>query len=194
MIILRIFFCFFFLIFFSIPFLIIAILVFLFIDKKIFFIQKRFGLNRKIFNLIKFSSMENNNNQDNLSKFESYRINKIGSFIRKLHLDEIPQIFNLIKGEINFIGPRPWSLKHDKIYRNQLANRNDLLKKYFERFEVKPGIIGLAQLYNINNETKINLIQRLRYDKFYSQKKSFSLNLYIIFSTIKKILNSLFDL
>ena len=177
---------------FFFPFVITSTLVFLFIDKKIFFIQKRIGLNRRVFNFIKFSSMKNNNDQDNLSIYENHRINSVGRFIRKFHLDEIPQIFNILRGEMNLIGPRPWSIAHDQIYRKQLENKSYFLKKYFERSMVRPGIIGLAQLKNLNQETKKSLTKRLRYDLYFIHNQSFALNIYIALSTIIKILKSFF--
>lgn len=136
--------------------------------------------------------MKNNNGQDNLSKYESHRINGIGYFIRGTHLDEIPQIFNILRGEMNLIGPRPWSIGHDQFYKKQLENNSYLLKKYFERSIVRPGIIGLAQLKNLNQETKKSIAKRLRYDLFFIHNQSFALNTYIILCTIKKIFKNFF--
>ena len=179
---------------FFIPFVITFILVFLFIDKNIFFIQKRIGQQRKVFKFIKFATMINNNNQDNLSMNENHRINSVGRFIRRVHLDEIPQILNILKGEMNFIGPRPWSIFHDQIYIKLIKDNKFLIKKYYERSNVKPGIIGLAQLKNLNDETKLSLSKRLKYDLYFTRNQSFSLNAFIVLSTIKKVLKNIFKL
>ena len=194
MFLLRIFLFLILLLIFFIPFIITFILVFLFIDKKVFFIQKRIGHKRKVFKFIKFASMKNNNSQDKLLKYEHYRINSIGRFIRRVHLDEIPQIFNILKGEMNFIGPRPWSISHDQIYLKLFKDNKYLTNKYYERSNIKPGIIGLAQLKNLNQETKLSIAKRLKYDLFFTRNQSFDLNAFIILSTIKKVLKNIFKL
>jgi putative colanic acid biosysnthesis UDP-glucose lipid carrier transferase len=161
--------------------IIISILVFLKIDKRILFIQKRIGLNNKVFNCYKFATMMNNGDyKGNLpSNKENFRINKYGFFLRKFHLDELAQLVNIIKGEMNFIGPRPHSIYDDKLF-------NSLLNNYYLRHEIKPGITGLAQCRGLNGPIidKISLKKRLKFDLYYIQKKNFLLDVQIILNTI----------
>lgn len=146
---------------FSLPlFVFIAIMIIVFSGFPIFFYQKRIGLNKKEFNIHKFRSIKNN------------KVTSIGKIIRKFGIDELPQLWNIIKGEMNFIGPRP--LTTDDIIR---LNWTSIY--YNQRWTVKPGITGLAQLTNICNK-KISWF----YDKYYVNNKSFCLDLKILLKSI----------
>ena len=161
--------------------LVTAILVFLFIDKKIFFVQKRVGLNNKVFNCYKFATMLNNNQfKGNLSSDkEVFRINRIGNFLRRYFFDELPQILNIIKGDMNFIGPRPHSTYDHERFKQ-------LIKSYPNRHKVKPGMTGLAQANGYNGAIKNNhhLFKRTSHDLLYIKKKNPILDLQIILNTI----------
>ena len=174
------------------PILIIfVVFIFFFIDKKIFFIQKRIGYNQKIFNCYKFSTMteNDNNNKPKTSDEETHRINSLGHLIRKLHIDELLQLVNIIKGDINFIGPRPHEVWHDTHYKERLKNHSFLSNNYSMRNLIKPGLTGLAQCLGFNGAVNDDqLIKRISYDILYTRKHSFSLDVYIIFKTLKIII------
>ena len=160
--------------------LVTTIIIFLFIDKKIFFIQQSVGLNNKVFNCYKFSTMLNNNQFiGNLSSDkEAFRINALGNFLRKYYIDELPQIFNIVKGDMNFIGPRPHSTHDHERFKQQL-------KSYLKRHLIKPGVSGLAQAsgYNGPIKKKYHLFKRISHDLLYIKKKNLLLDLQIILNT-----------
>jgi len=164
-----------------IPFLIfISILIFFFIDKKIFFIQQRVGLNNKVFNCYKFSTMLNNNQfKGNLpSDEEVFRINKLGNFLRRYFFDELPQLVNIIKGDMNFIGPRPHSTFDHESFKKKIIS-------YLKRHQIKPGMTGLAQVNGYNGAIKNNhqLFKRTSYDLLYIKEKNLLLDLQIVLKT-----------
>ena len=171
--------------------LVVSILIFFFIDKKVFYIQRRVGHLQKIFNCYKFSSMLGNgdSHRSKPSDQETDRINLLGKFFREFHIDEIPQLLNIIKGDINFIGPRPHEVWHDEHYKERLQDHKYLLKNYSKRNYIKPGLTGLAQCLGYNGAIDDKqLAQRIRYDLLYLRKKNFLLNLFIIFKTLKLII------
>lgn len=174
------------------PFLVfVSILIFFFIDKRIFYIQKRVGHLQKIFNCYKFSSMLGNRDSQRSkpSDQETHRINLLGKYLREFHIDEIPQLLNIIKEDINFIGPRPHEVWHDEYYKERLQDHKYLLKNYSKRNYIKPGLTGLAQCLGYNGAINDKqLAQRIRYDLLYLRKKNFFLNLYIILKTLKIII------
>lgn len=137
------------------------------------FKQVRTGKNGKEFTLYKFRSMSTSNNFYDVSKED--QITKVGRFIRKTSLDELPQLFNIIKGEMSFIGPRPWIVDYAKLF----------TKHQKRRLEVLPGITGLAQCSGRNN---LNIIDRINIDVEYVNNISLKLDLYIFFKTIKCVL------
>jgi putative colanic acid biosysnthesis UDP-glucose lipid carrier transferase len=177
-----------------IPFLIfISILIFFFIDKKIFFIQQRVGLNNKVFNCYKFSTMLNNNQfKGNLpSDEEVFRINKLGNFLRRYFFDELPQLVNIIKGDMNFIGPRPHSTFDHESFKKKIIS-------YLKRHQIKPGMTGLAQVNGYNGAIKNNhqLFKRTSNDLLYIKEKNLLLDLQIVLKTFllpfRKIKNNLY--
>jgi len=146
----------------------------------LFFIQKRNGLNNQEFNCFKFRSMKLNEMADieQVSK-DDPRITKVGKFIRKTSIDELPQFFNVLLGNMSVVGPRPHMVSHTNMY----AERID---KFMVRHFIKPGITGLAQTKGFRGEveTDKDIINRVRYDIFYIEKWSLLLDLKIIFITI----------
>lgn len=137
------------------------------------FKQVRTGKKGKEFVLYKFRSMAVNNDFYNTA--EEDRVTRIGKFIRKTSLDELPQLFNIIKGEMSFIGPRPWIVDYEKLF----------TKHQRKRLEVLPGITGLAQCSGRNN---LNIKDRINIDVEYVNNVSLKLDIYIFFKTIKCVL------
>lgn len=150
----------------------------------LFFVQKRNGLNNKEFNCFKFRSMELNDEAhiNQVSKNDA-RITKIGKYIRKTSIDELPQFFNVLMGDMSVVGPRPHMVSHTNMYAERIDN-------FMVRHFIKPGITGLAQTKGFRGEveTDKDIINRVRYDIFYIEKWSLLLDLKIIFNTIYNII------
>ena len=144
---------------------------------KPFFIQSRPGRNGKIFKIVKFKTMNDKMDSNGNLLPDIDRLTKIGNFVRKTSLDEIPQLFNVIKGDMSLIGPRP-------LLANYLHLYNDFQKR---RHEVKPGITGWAQ---VNGRNAISWDKKFELDIWYVDNVSLFLDLKIIFLTIKKVLSS----
>jgi putative colanic acid biosynthesis UDP-glucose lipid carrier transferase len=146
----------------------------------VFFIQKRTGFDNNEFQCFKFRSMAMNDSSDYQQAGKNdMRITKIGQFIRKTSIDELPQFYNVLFGNMSVVGPRPHMLKHTDEY----ANRVD---KYMLRHFVKPGITGLAQIrgYRGEIERDSDIQNRIKFDIFYVENWSFFLDLKIIVQTI----------
>ena len=146
----------------------------------VFFVQKRNGLNYKKFKCYKFRSMAINDTADlELSSKNDVRITRIGKFIRKTSIDELPQFFNVFFGEMSVVGPRPHMVSVANLY----AAKVD---KFMVRHFVKPGITGLAQTKGFRGEveTDEDIINRVKYDIFYIENWSILLDIEIIFKTI----------
>ncbi|MBO6145664.1 MAG: sugar transferase [Bacilli bacterium] len=156
-----------------IPMIIIAICIKLEDKGPALFKQERTGKDGKNFKLMKFRSMKVNNDVRDFSKGDQYT--KVGKFIRKTSLDELPQIFNIIKGEMSFIGPRPWIPEYFE-YMNETQRG---------RVKVLPGMTGLAQASGRNG---ISIFQKISYDLQYVKNFSFKQDIYIVFKTIYVVL------
>ncbi len=154
--------------------LILVIAIAIKIDSKgpVFFKQIRTGKHGKLFNIYKFRSMVANNDVHDLSKSDEFT--KVGRFLRNTSLDEIPQFINIAKGNMSFIGPRPWIPEY-------YENMNEAQK---HRCDVRPGITGLAQVMGRND---INVFKKIEYDLEYIKNYSFFQDFKIIFLTIKTI-------
>jgi lipopolysaccharide/colanic/teichoic acid biosynthesis glycosyltransferase len=141
---------------------------------KPFFFQLRPGLNGAIFKIVKFKTM--NDKKDALGNLlpDEQRLTKIGKFVRKTSLDEIPQLLNVIKGEMSLVGPRPLLPEYLPLYDANQARRH----------EVKPGITGWAQ---VNGRNAISWQQKFEYDVWYVDNTSFLLDVKIVVLTIKKV-------
>jgi putative colanic acid biosynthesis UDP-glucose lipid carrier transferase len=148
----------------------------------IFFIQKRNGYNYKTFNCIKFRSMVPNKKADviQVSKADN-RITKIGKIMRQTSMDELPQFFNVLIGDMSVVGPRPHMLSHTDMYAKKV-------NKFMVRHFVKPGITGLAQVSGFRGEVESDkdIIGRVRFDIFYIENWSILLDIKIIIQTIIK--------
>ena len=140
-----------------------------------FFFQERPGLHSKIFKVIKFKSMTDERDADGNLLPNEQRITKIGRFIRKTSIDELPQLVNVLKGDMALIGPRPLMPRYLALYSPEQAQRHD----------VRPGITGWAQ---VNGRNTISWTQKFIYDVWYVDHVSFVLDMKIIFLTIKKVL------
>ncbi len=146
----------------------------------LFFKQERDGLNGHIFYCYKFRSMQINTQADTVQvQKEDQRITKIGRFIRKTSIDELPQFLNVLIGDMSVVGPRPHMIVHTKKYSKEID-------KYMVRHFVKPGVTGLAQARGYRGEikNKKDMENRIRLDIYYIENWSFFLDLKIIFQTI----------
>lgn len=162
---------------------ILAILISLESKGPLFFIQKRSGLDNRAFNCYKFRSMAMNKDADKQQASKNdMRITKIGKFIRKTSIDELPQFYNVLFGNMSVVGPRPHMLKHTDEY----ASKVD---KYMLRHFVKPGITGLAQVKGYRGEIQkeSDILNRIKLDIFYIENWSFLLDLKIIVQTILNV-------
>lgn len=159
---------------FLIPMIIISILIKLDSKGPVLFKQERTGKNGKPFNLYKFRSMAVDNDVHDFSKQDNHT--KVGDILRKTSLDELPQIINILKGEMSFIGPRPWITDYYENMTEEQRHRNDVL----------PGITGLAQAKGRNN---ITIFDKINYDLEYVQNYSFIQDVKIVFLTIKTVLS-----
>ena len=144
---------------------------------KPFFFQQRPGRNEQLFNIIKFKTMTDERDSKGALLSDEKRLTAVGSFVRKTSIDELPQLWNVLKGEMSLIGPRPFLPAYLPLY-------NDYQKK---RHEVKPGITGWAQ---VNGRNAINWDEKFEFDVWYVENISFFLDLKIIFKTIKKVVIS----
>lgn len=145
----------------------------------VFFKQKRTGIDNKDFWCLKLRSMTVNQSSDNQQATKGdMRITKVGAFIRKTSLDELPQFFNVLKGDMSIVGPRPHMLKHTEEYAA-------LIDKFMVRHFVKPGITGLSQIMGYRGETKelYKMKNRIKLDVFYTENWSFWLDIRIVIQT-----------
>jgi len=147
----------------------------LFLGKPIFFTQLRPGLNEEPFYTIKFRTMKDLFDERNNELSEAERITPYGSFLRNYSLDELPEILNVFKGEMSFVGPRPLLMQYLKIYNEDHSRRHD----------VRPGITGWAQ---INGRNLISWKEKLDLDIWYIENKSFFLDIKILLATFNKVL------
>lgn len=141
---------------------------------KPFFFQSRPGKNGKIFKIVKFKTMNDKRNQRGELLPDSERLTSIGSFVRKTSLDEIPQLINVLKGDMSLIGPRPLLVQYLPLYNEHQSRRH----------EVRPGITGWAQ---VNGRNAISWEQKFDFDVWYVDHLSFILDLKILYLTVLKV-------
>lgn len=156
---------------------IVTILLYFYNDGIPFFFQLRPGLNGQIFRIVKFKTMNDKcDGQGNLLS-DAERLTVVGAFVRKTSLDELPQLLNVLKGEMSLVGPRPLLVDYLPLY-----NQRQIL-----RHEVKPGITGWAQ---INGRNTISWQQKFEYDVWYVENLSFFLDVTILWITVLKVFKS----
>ena len=149
----------------------------------VFYFQERVGLDGQAFNIVKFRSMSVDAEKDGAkwAKEKDSRVTKIGYYIRKYRIDELPQIYNVMKGDMSFVGPRP--------ERPQFVQ--ELVKSipyYNERHNVKPGLTGWAQLKYPYGASEKDALEKLKYDLYYIKHRSFLLDLLILIRTVEIVL------
>lgn len=160
----------------SSPIFLIVFIALLFANRgKVFFLQNRPGKNEKIFKIIKFRTMNDNRDAHGNLLPDEERLTSIGKLVRKTSLDEIPQLINVLLGNMSLIGPRPLLPEYLPLY-------NDFQKK---RHLIKPGITGWAQ---INGRNAVDWEKKFMFDVWYVENMSFLLDLQIMFLTLKKVL------
>ena len=163
--------------FLSPVFVLVTIGLFFANDGKPFFFQLRPGKDGKIFKIIKFKTMTDKKDENGNLLPDADRLTKIGSFVRKTSLDEIPQLLNVIKGDMSLVGPRPLLPKYLELYNDFQRRRN----------EVKPGITGWAQ---VNGRNSISWEKKFEYDVWYVDNVSFLLDIKILILTVLKVVKS----
>ena len=155
--------------------IIISIIIKIKLGSPIFFIQKRPGLEEKLFYLIKFRTMSNRKDKFGKLLNDDKRLTSFGKWLRETSIDEIPTLINILKGEMSFVGPRPLLKEYLNLYS----------EKEKERHSVKPGLTGLAQIKGRNN---ISWKRKFKYDILYINNISFILDLKIFLLTFLKVI------
>lgn len=140
-----------------------------------FFFQIRPGINEKLFRIVKFKTMNDKKDVAGNLLSDAERLTPIGNFIRKTSLDELPQLFNVLLGDMSLIGPRPLLPQYLPLYNQQQKKRHN----------VRPGITGWAQ---VNGRNAISWTQKFEYDVWYVENLSLLLDLKILFLTIRKVI------
>lgn len=155
-------------------FIVVTILLFISNRGKPFFYQKRPGKDGRVFKIVKFKSMNDKRNAQGKLLPDEERITSVGHIVRKTSLDEIPQLLNVIKGDMSFVGPRPLLVRYMPLYNDEQKRRHN----------VKPGITGWAQ---INGRNAISWEEKFKYDVYYVDHMSPLLDLKILFRTVAKV-------
>ena len=162
----------------AVPFVVVALVVYIDDPGKVFFSQRRVGRNGKTFRLYKFRTMRLNTPKymatmdvDDPDKY----ITRVGRVLRKLSLDELPQLWNVLKGDMSIVGPRPLIPNEEEIHQ---------MRERFGVYTVRPGVTGLAQ---INGRDLVNPADKVRWDVRYVENIGFGLDVKIVFATIPKI-------
>ena len=157
-------------------YLILAIIVRLNLGSPVLFTQERPGKNGKIFKMYKFRSMSDKRDENGELLPDKYRLTKTGKILRSLSLDELPQLFNVLKGDMALIGPRPLLVKYLPLYSPEQHRRH----------EVRPGITGWAQ---VNGRNTLTHTKKIEYDVWYVDHISFKLDIKILLMTIHNVLH-----
>lgn len=158
-------------------FIIVTIGLFFANQGKPFFFQARPGKNERVFKIVKFKTMNDKKDAQGNLLPDAQRLTKIGSFVRKTSLDEIPQLINVLKGDMSLIGPRPLLVQYLPLY-------NEVQKR---RHEVRPGITGWAQ---VNGRNAISWQKKFELDVEYVDNLSLMMDLKVFFTTFKKVFKS----
>ncbi|MCD8914593.1 sugar transferase [Staphylococcus simulans] len=145
------------------------------LGKPVFFKQERPGLHGEPFEIIKFRTMSDKRDADGELLPDDQRMTKVGTFIRKSSIDELPQLINILKGDLSLVGPRPLLMEYLPLYS----------KEQMKRHNVKPGITGWAQ---VNGRNAISWDAKFKLDNLYVENQSFKLDMYILYKTILNVL------
>lgn len=151
------------LILFALPMFIVIVLIKLDDGGPAFFVQERMGKNLKIFKMYKFRTMSNNRKEFDEKLTHKEMVTKVGRFLRATSIDELPQLINILKGEMSFVGPRPWIIEYYDVFTEEQMHRCDVL----------PGLSGLAQIKGRNG---ISIIKKIEYDIEYVKTASLKLD------------------
>ena len=162
------------LIFATIPMIIVAICIKVEDGGPVIYKSKRVGKKCKVFNTYKFRSMKVNREELKSNMTHEQMVTKVGKFIRKTSLDELPQLFNILRGQMSFIGPRPWIPEYYEWFTPEQKRRADVL----------PGISGLAQVKGRNG---INIFKKIEYDIYYVDHLTLWLDIKLVFETIYQV-------
>jgi Undecaprenyl-phosphate glucose phosphotransferase len=161
--------------------IVVAVLIKLDSPGPVLFVQRRFGFNQKPFQIIKFRSMRTCEDEAVVrqAKKDDPRVTRIGRWLRQCNIDEIPQLLNVIKGDMSLVGPRPHALSHDREFERRVSS-------YARRHNVKPGITGWAQIHGLRGETDTDekIRQRVEHDLYYIDNWSVWLDLQILIRTV----------
>lgn len=158
------------------PLLLVLMLLLYFANEGagVYFLQERPGYKGKIFRVIKFKTMNEKRDEDGNLLPDLLRITKVGKFVRATSLDELPQLFNVLKGDMALIGPRPLLKQYLPLYTPEQMRRHD----------VRPGISGWAQ---VNGRNNLSWTEKFKLDVWYADHLSFALDVKIIFMTVMKV-------
>lgn len=155
-------------------FLLVAILIYTRIGSPIFFLQTRAGLHGKAFTIIKFRSMTAASDDKGTLLPDAKRLTRLGLLLRSSSIDELPELWNVLRGDMSLVGPRPLLFEYLPLYSTEQARRHD----------VRPGITGWAQ---INGRNAISWKEKFEYDIWYVENQSFRLDIKIIWMTLRKV-------
>jgi Undecaprenyl-phosphate glucose phosphotransferase len=160
---------------------VVALLIRLDSPGPVFFLQRRYGFNQEPFRIVKFRSMTTMEDDSKLvsAKRSDPRVTRIGAFLRRTSIDELPQLLNVLAGDMSLVGPRPHALAHDQRYESRIA-------QYARRHNVKPGITGWAQVCGLRGEidTEDKMRRRVEHDLYYVDNWSLGLDLKIMAMTV----------
>jgi len=150
------------------------VLVLIRMGRPVLFVQQRPGLNSKPFYIYKFRTMLSTRDENNQLLADVHRMTSLGNFLRKYSLDELPQLFNVLKGDLSLVGPRPLLMEYLPLYSVEQARRH----------QVRPGVTGLAQ---VNGRNAISWEDKFKLDVWYVDHQSFWLDVKILLLTVKKV-------
>jgi lipopolysaccharide/colanic/teichoic acid biosynthesis glycosyltransferase len=156
-------------------YVLVSILILTKMGRPILFRQQRPGLSSEVFGIYKFRTMTNEKDKDGLPLSDVRRLSGLGRIIRVLSLDELPQIYNILKGEMSFVGPRPLLIEYLPLYSEKQSRRH----------EVRPGITGWAQ---VNGRNAISWDEKFYLDVWYVDNQSIWLDVKILWMTVKKVI------
>lgn len=156
-------------------FIVTAILVYIKLGSPIFFVQERVGKDNKVFKMIKFRSMKNDKNKYGEYLSDEERLTPFGEKLRSLSIDELPELINVLKGDMSLVGPRPLLVDYLELYSDEQIRRH----------EMKPGITGLAQ---VNGRNSISWDERFKMDVSYIDTYNLFLDIKILFMTVYKVI------